>query len=68
MCVLIIMSCVESSGATPDHAGEIAKRLNDRARFENSVRAGEGQMPPGMLTNEQIDLLWIDIRANAKQE
>ena len=69
MCVLIIiMNCVESSGATPNpgHAGEIAKRPNDRARFENSVPAGKGQISPGMLTNEQTDLLWTDIRAKCE--
>ena len=39
----------------------------DRARFENSVNNGKGQMPPwkGVLTNEEIDQLWHYIRANA---
>ena len=53
---------------TVETRGELAKRPNDRARFENSVLADKGPMPPGILTNEQIDLLWTDIRANAKQE
>jgi mono/diheme cytochrome c family protein len=55
-----------SSGQTFD-----LRRLtpNDRARFENSVLAGKGQMPPwrGVLNSEQIDLLWTYIRANAHQ-
>jgi mono/diheme cytochrome c family protein len=43
---------------------------NDRARFEKSVLGGKGQMPPwkGVLTGEQIDLLWSYIRANAFQK
>ena len=42
-------------------------RAEDRARFENSVNNGKGQMPPwkGVLTNEEIDQLWHYIRANA---
>jgi mono/diheme cytochrome c family protein len=53
-----------SSGQTFD-----LRRLHteDRARFENSVNNGKGQMPPwkGVLTNEEIDQLWHYIRANA---
>jgi mono/diheme cytochrome c family protein len=56
-----------SSGQTFD-----LRRLtaNDRARFENSVFAGKGQMPPwkGVLNNEQVDLIWQYIRANAHQK
>jgi mono/diheme cytochrome c family protein len=56
-----------SSGQTFD-----LRRLTvaDRARFENSVLAGKNQMPPwrGVLSNEQIDLLWQFIRANAHQK
>lgn len=56
-----------SSGQTFD-----LRRLtaNDRARFENSVLAGKNQMPPwrGVLSSEQIDLLWQFIRANAHQK
>lgn len=42
-------------------------RAGDRARFENSVNNGKGQMPPwkGVLTNEEIDQVWDYIRANA---
>jgi mono/diheme cytochrome c family protein len=56
-----------SSGQTFD-----LRRLtvNDRARFENSVLSGKNQMPPwrGVLSNEQIDLLWQFVRANVHQK
>jgi mono/diheme cytochrome c family protein len=56
-----------SSGQTFD-----LRRLTaaDRARFENSVLAGKNQMPPwrGVLSGEQIDLLWQFVRANANQK
>jgi mono/diheme cytochrome c family protein len=56
-----------SSGQTFD-----LRRLTaaDRARFENAVLAGKNQMPPwrGVLSSEQIDLLWHFIRANALQK
>src|SRR4051812_48686550 len=55
-----------SSGQTFD-----LRRLTsaDRGRFENSVLMGKNQMPPwkGVLSSEQIDLIWEFIRANAKQ-
>ena len=55
---------LENTGQTFD-----LRRLtaNDRARFRNSVLNGKNQMPPwkGALTDEQIDLLWLYIRANA---
>jgi mono/diheme cytochrome c family protein len=37
----------------------------DRARFDNSVRNGKGQMPPwkGVLSDEQIDRIWAYIRS-----
>jgi len=40
---------------------------NDRARFEHSVLNGKNQMPPwkGVLAGEQIDQLWLFIRAHA---
>src|SRR5262245_5324680 len=56
-----------SSGQTSD-----LRRLTaaDRARFENSVLSGRNQMPPwrGVLSSEQIDMLWQFIRANAHQK
>lgn len=41
-------------------------RADERARFENAVSNGKGQMPPwkGVLSPEDIDLLWNYIRAN----
>jgi mono/diheme cytochrome c family protein len=56
-----------SSGQTFD-----LRRLTpaDRARFENSVLSGKNQMPPwrGVLSSEQIDLLWQFVRAHAHQK
>src|ERR687897_56365 len=56
-----------SSGQTFD-----LRRLTtaDRARFENSVLAGKNQMPPwrGVLSSEQIDLLWQFVRAHANRK
>jgi mono/diheme cytochrome c family protein len=56
-----------SSGQTFD-----LRRLTvaDRARFENSVLAGKNQMPPwrGVLSSEQIDLLWQFVRAHANDK
>lgn len=53
-----------SSGQTFD-----LRRLKaeERARFENSVMNGKGQMPPwkGVVTEDQLDLLWLYIRANS---
>jgi len=53
-----------SSGQTFD-----LRRLkaSERARFENSVRKGKGQMPPwqGALTDRDIDQLWHFIRTHA---
>ena len=55
-----------SSGQTFD-----LRRLTaaDRGRFENSVLMGKNQMPPwkGVLSSEQINLLWQFIRAYANQ-
>jgi mono/diheme cytochrome c family protein len=56
-----------SSGQTFD-----LRRLTvaDRARFENSVLQGKNQMPPwrGVISSEQIDLLWHFVRANANDK
>jgi len=53
-----------SSGQTFD-----LRRLtaNDRARFESSVTQGKNQMPPwkGVISSEQIELLWHFVRAYA---
>ena len=41
-------------------------RADERPRFENSVTNGKNQMPPwkGVVSPEDIDLLWNYIRAN----
>jgi mono/diheme cytochrome c family protein len=40
---------------------------NERARFEQSVNDGKGQMPPwaGVLSAEEIDQIWAYIRSRA---
>jgi len=40
-------------------------RPEDNARFVNSVLNGKGQMPPwrGALTEEEIEAIWVYIRA-----
>jgi mono/diheme cytochrome c family protein len=45
-------------------------RGSDHSRFENAVRNGKNQMPPwkGVLSNEEIDQVWLYIRANAYQK
>jgi mono/diheme cytochrome c family protein len=41
-------------------------RADERPRFETSVTNGKGQMPPwkGVVSAEDIDVLWNYIRAN----
>ncbi len=41
-------------------------RADERPRFEQSVTNGKGQMPPwkGVVSPEDIDLLWNYVRAN----
>jgi mono/diheme cytochrome c family protein len=40
---------------------------SERARFEQSVKDGKGQMPPwaGVLSAEEIDQIWAYIRSRA---
>ena len=56
-----------SSGQTFD-----LRRLtaNDRTRFETSVLQGKNQMPPwkDVISNEQLELLWLFVRAYANQK
>ena len=42
-------------------------RKDERARFENAVQNGKGQMPPwkGVVSAEEMDLIWHYIRALA---
>ena len=44
-------------------------RPADYSRFVNAVLNGKNQMPPwrGVLEPEQIDAIWVYIRANADQ-
>jgi mono/diheme cytochrome c family protein len=43
-------------------------RADQRARFDEIVREGKGQMPPwaGMITNDEIDQIWAYIRSRAE--
>jgi mono/diheme cytochrome c family protein len=45
-------------------------KADERPRFDNSVRNGKNQMPPwrGVLSDDDIDLLWHYIRAHAFQK
>jgi mono/diheme cytochrome c family protein len=40
---------------------------NERARFDEAVKDGKGQMPPwaGVLSAEEIDQIWAYIRSRA---
>jgi mono/diheme cytochrome c family protein len=42
-------------------------RKDERARFENAVQNGKGQMPPwkGVVSAEEMDLIWHYIRTLA---
>jgi mono/diheme cytochrome c family protein len=55
---------LKSSGQFPN-----LRRLtvNDREKFDTTVRNGRNQMPPwkGVLSDEEIDQIWAYIRANA---
>jgi mono/diheme cytochrome c family protein len=44
--------------------------VNDRAKFDTTVRNGRNQMPPwkDVLSDEHIDQLWHYIRANASEK
>jgi mono/diheme cytochrome c family protein len=43
---------------------------NDRAKFSTTVRGGRNQMPPwkDVLSDAEIDQLWVYIRANAYEK
>ncbi len=42
-------------------------KVTERPRFENSVQNGKNQMPPwkGVITEQDMDLLWAYIRTKA---
>jgi mono/diheme cytochrome c family protein len=45
-------------------------RVDERPRFENSVRNGKNQMPPwkDVLSDDDIDHVWYYVRAHASQK
>jgi len=56
---------LRSSGAIPDLR---LLRADERARFDQAVLEGRGQMPAwqGQLTVEEIDQIWAYIRSRAR--
>jgi mono/diheme cytochrome c family protein len=54
-----------ATGAAPDLK---LIRADQRARFDQIVRDGKGQMPAwaGMITDEEIDQVWAYIRSRAE--
>jgi mono/diheme cytochrome c family protein len=54
-----------ATGAAPDLK---LLRADQRARFDQMVRDGKGQMPAwaGMITDEEIDQVWAYIRSRAE--
>src|SRR5262245_3334082 len=56
---------LRSSGAVPDLR---QLRADERARFNQIVQDGKGQMPSwaGMLSAEEIDQIWAYIRSRAQ--
>ena len=54
-----------ATGSAPDLK---LLRADQRARFDDIVRDGKGQMPAwaGMITDEQIDQVWAYIRSRAQ--
>ena len=55
---------LRNTGAAPDL---LQLKPNERARFDEVVRDGKGQMPPwaGVLSAEEIDQIWAYIRSRA---
>jgi mono/diheme cytochrome c family protein len=56
---------LRSSGAVPDLR---QLRADERARFDQMVQDGRGQMPSwaGLLSAEEIDQIWAYIRSRAR--
>jgi mono/diheme cytochrome c family protein len=54
-----------ATGAAPDLK---QFRADQRARFDEIVRNGKGQMPAwaGMIADEEIDQIWAYIRSRAE--
>jgi mono/diheme cytochrome c family protein len=55
---------LRNTGAAPDL---LQLKPNERARFDEAVKDGKGQMPPwaGVLSAEEIDQIWAYIRSRA---
>jgi mono/diheme cytochrome c family protein len=55
---------LRNTGVAPDL---LQLKPNERARFEEAVKDGKGQMPPwaGVLSAEEIDQIWAYIRSRA---
>jgi len=55
---------LRNTGAAPDL---LQLKPNERARFDEVVKDGKGQMPPwaGVLSAEEIDQIWAYIRSRA---
>ena len=55
---------LRSTGVAPDL---LQLKPNERARFDETVKDGKGQMPPwaGVLSAEEIDQIWAYIRSRA---
>ena len=55
---------LRTTGAAPDL---LQLKPNERARFDEVVKDGKGQMPPwaGVLSAEEIDQIWAYIRSRA---
>ena len=55
-----------ATGAAPDLK---LLRADQRARFDEIVREGKGQMPAfaGMISDEEVDRIWAYIRSRAEQ-
>jgi mono/diheme cytochrome c family protein len=57
---------LRSTGAMPDLKGQ---RADGRARFDEMVMKGRGQMPAwqGVVGREELDQLWAYIRSRARE-
>jgi mono/diheme cytochrome c family protein len=64
-CALCHGERLMDTGAAPDLK---LLRADQRALFDETVRNGRGQMPSwaGVITDDQIDLIWAYIRSRAE--
>jgi len=63
-CALCHGERLQATGAAPDLK---LLRADQRARFDETVRNGKGQMPSweGMISADEIDQIWAYIRSRA---